>query len=229
MDKDKIQLSDIKRILIGEAPVEFLLEVFLRSIVAYVVMLVIIKLLGKRMSGKLTPTEMAVMLMFGAIVSGIMQIPDRGVIEGIFVLLLVLFIQRRVTLWTTKSETFETRVLGKMQVLVKDGVLETRQLKQEKISRSQLFAMLRSKNYSHLGEVKRLYMETSGSFSLFKAKEPPPGLSLYPEEDKSLFKEQSFDAGKTVCYDCGTLYQATKVPSQCGHCQGSHFTDPVNK
>src|ERR1700709_2598006 len=104
MDKDKIHLADFKRILLGEAPAEFLLETFLRTIIAYIVMLAIVKLLGKRMSGKLTPTEMAVMLMFGAVVSGIMQIPDRGVIEGIFVLLLILFMQRMITLWTTKSE-----------------------------------------------------------------------------------------------------------------------------
>src|SRR5438046_2471334 len=99
MDKDQIKLSDIQRILLGDAPGEFLLEVFLRTIVAYIIMLVIVKLLGKRMSRKLTATEMAVMLMFGAIISGMMQIPDRGVLEGAFVLLLVVGIQRLVTLW----------------------------------------------------------------------------------------------------------------------------------
>ena len=227
MDKDKIHLTDIKRILLGEAPAEFLLETFFRTIVAYIVMLAIVKLLGKRMSGKLTPTEMAVMLMFGAIVSGIMQIPDRGVIEGIFVLLLVLCIQRLVTLWTTKSAAFENRLLGKMQLLIKDGVLQTKQLKQEKISRTQLFAMLRSKNYAQLGEIKRLYMETTGVFSFYKEKEPRAGLTLYPDEDKALYDTRHTVPGERVCYDCGSLFEQDLIPAQCPHCKGTHFTEAV--
>jgi uncharacterized membrane protein YcaP (DUF421 family) len=229
MDKDKIHFTDVKRILIGEAPAEFLLEVFFRSIVAYIVILVIVRLLGKRMSGKLTPTEMAVMLMFGAVVSGIMQIPDRGVIEGGFVLLLVLGMQRMVTLWTTRSEKFENRLLGEMQLLIKDGVLQLKQLELENISRNQLFAMLRSKNYAHLGEIKRLYMETTGTFSFFKMKEPRPGLSLFPYEDKALYEGSATEAGTKVCDQCGRLYDAGSVPTECGNCHGRHFIDAVKK
>jgi len=227
MDKDQIHLSDIKRILLGEAPVNFLLEVFLRSIVAYIVLLVVVKLLGKRMSGRLTSTEIAVMLMFGAIVSGIMQIPDRGVIEGSFGLVIVILLQRLVTLWTTRNKKFEDIVLGKMNILIRDGVMLADELAKEKISRNQLFAMLRSKKISQLGEVKRLYMETSGSFSIFQADTPPPGLSVLPDEDESLYNSQETEKGKKVCYDCGTLYDEAQLPHACTTCKGRHFIDAV--
>src|ERR1700712_3853266 len=107
MDKDKIHLGDIKRIILGEAPWEFMAEVFFRTIISYIVILVIVKMLGKRMSGRLTPTEMAVMLMFGAVVSGSMQVPDRGILEATFVLVLIVIVQRLITLWAFKSTKFE--------------------------------------------------------------------------------------------------------------------------
>jgi hypothetical protein len=116
MKKEEIHLSDIKRILLGNAPEEFLLEVFIRSIVTYVILLIILKLLGKRMSTKLTNTEMAVMLMFGAVVSSAMQIPERGIIEGAFVLVLILLLQRSITLLAlrkSKLENIKSYVEGK--------------------------------------------------------------------------------------------------------------------
>jgi uncharacterized membrane protein YcaP (DUF421 family) len=227
MDKDQMKLSDIQRILLGDAPGEFLVEVFFRTIVAYIVMLVIVKLLGKRMSRKLTATEMAVMLMFGAIISGMMQIPDRGVVEGAFVLLLVVGIQRLVTLWTIKNEKFENRMFGRMKLLVKDGVLQLKDLQTEKISRTQLFAMLRSKSCKHLGEIKRLYMETNGSFSIFKNEKERPGVSLYPDEDEPLHDTQQTDCNSKACYSCGMLYSKNALPAQCIHCKGERFIYPV--
>lgn len=94
MDKDQIHLSDIYRILFGEAPVQFLLEVLIRTIIIYCILLVVIRLLGKRMSGQLTSIEMAVMLTLGAIVSVPMQDPARGLLQGVLLLALVLIFQK---------------------------------------------------------------------------------------------------------------------------------------
>jgi uncharacterized membrane protein YcaP (DUF421 family) len=87
MKKDEIHLEDIQRILFGQAPPQFLLEVFIRTVVIYISLLFIVRLLGKRMSGQLTIMEMAVMLTLGAIVSVPMQMPDRGLLQGALLLL----------------------------------------------------------------------------------------------------------------------------------------------
>ena len=51
MNKEEIKLSDWQRILIGDAPVEFLLEVFIRTALIYLALLIIMRFLGKRMNG----------------------------------------------------------------------------------------------------------------------------------------------------------------------------------
>jgi uncharacterized membrane protein YcaP (DUF421 family) len=227
MKKEDIRISDIGRILLGEAPGIFLLEVLLRSVVTYIVLLAVVKLLGKRMSGRLTSTEMAVMLMFGAIVSSAMQIPDRGVLEGIYVLFLVLLFQRLLTLWTVRNRKMEDFTLGTMRLLIKDGVLQVKELEKEFISKNQLFRMLRSKNILHLGQVKRLYMESSGDFTVYKYKESQPGLSTLPEEDREVVKVQQSKDELQACTTCGTVYSRKTPRDHCVICLSNDWKTPV--
>jgi uncharacterized membrane protein YcaP (DUF421 family) len=224
MKKEEIHLYDVNRILFGDQPPMFLLEVILRTLLTYLVLLVVLKLLGKRMSGKLTNTEQAVMLMFGAVVSSGAQIPDRGVLEASFVLFLILLLQRGVTLLAFRSARVENKLLGTMSMLVKDGVMQLDLMAKEKVSKNQLFSLLRRRNISHLGEVKRLYMETTGDFSLYKAVKVKPGLSVSPEKSNSEIIVNHRVGGR-VCDDCGKAF----LPSEerCSNCQSSKWVQPV--
>jgi uncharacterized membrane protein YcaP (DUF421 family) len=228
MEKEDIHLYDVYRILFGNAPLIFLVEIIIRSVITYIILLAVIRGLGKRMSGQLSFTEMAVMLMLGAIVSSAMQIPERGIIEGCFVLLLVLLMQRLITWRMFKSARLEDKILGQMYLLVKDGVLQTKELSREYISRTQIFGILRSKSIINLGMVKRLYLETSGSFTMYTYKNERPGLSLLPREDKALFNSQHLVSDKKACNICGQLYESTLVPDQCDNCQSNEFVQPVH-
>jgi uncharacterized membrane protein YcaP (DUF421 family) len=87
MNKQDIHLYDLHRILFGDAPTIFILEVLIRTIITYFVLLVITRWLGKRMSGQVSITEMAIMLTLGAIVSVAMQVPESGILMAALVLL----------------------------------------------------------------------------------------------------------------------------------------------
>src|SRR5690554_2634268 len=152
---DEIKLNDWYRIFIGEAPTEFLLEVFIRTVILYIVLLIILRLMGKRMTGQITISEMAVMITLGAIVSAPMQVPDKGIVQGIVILFCALAFQRGLNFWTVKSRKAEALVLGDVCLLVRDGRIDVDQLKKEKMSRQQLFAMLRNNNFFSLGQVER--------------------------------------------------------------------------
>ena len=223
MKKEDIHLSDIKRILLGEAPPEFLLETLVRSVISFVVLLIILRLLGKRMSGKLTSTEMSVQLMFGAIVSSAMQIPDRGILEGSFALLLVLLFQQGLTWWTYHNQKVEDRLLGTTSLLIKDGVLQLNDMEKEKISRNQLFAKLRSEDIKQLGEIKRLYMETNGKFSLYKSKEKKPGLMVLPKGDKDAVAQLKPHEGTLVCEECGVIQAEESQVKECPACKSNNW------
>lgn len=230
MKKDEIHLSDIKRILIGQAPPEFLIETFFRTIIIYFLLLLIVRWLGKRMSGQLTIMEMAVMLTIGAIVSVPMQVPDRGLFQGLLLLLCTLLFQRGISLIGFRSGKFEDIIHGKTSLLVKDGILQLPQMKEDRISHQQLYEQLRQENILNLGEVERVYLEAEGLFSVFKFEDPKPGLSLLPPDDhdlKSLFKPalSANNSALSVCTNCGFVKDETN--SACNTCGFDKWTKAV--
>lgn len=223
MDKEEIYLGDWKRLLFGNAPVEFLLEVIIRSIFIYCALLVIIRLLGKRMSSQLTITELAVMLTLGAIVSVPMQIPDRGVLQGVLLLFLILLFERGLTWLIYKNRKIEDLAQGKMSLLIKDGVLQLNEVQKLNISHEQLFAVLRSNEIFNLGEIKRLYQEACGMFSVYKNESPKPGLSILPQGDKSIHKIVQVSDDLMVCGRCGNTTPKQNASKPCTVCSNNHW------
>ena len=218
MKKEEIHLGDLKRIIIGNAPGEYMLEVVVRTLIIYVVLLVIIRLLGKRMGAQLTITEMAVMLTLGAIVSVPMQIPERGLLPAVVLLVCVLLLQRGVNLLALRNRKVEVVVQSDVSLLLKNGVLNTEEMKRMDISHEQVFAHLRSKNVLHLGQLHRVYLESGGHFSVFPFSEPRPGLSVLPEKDKRLRDEEQRAPGLSACLYCANVEPEAMAKTSCRNC-----------
>jgi uncharacterized membrane protein YcaP (DUF421 family) len=231
MKKEEIHLEDIIRILFGQAPPEFLLETFIRTLIIYTVLLCTVRWLGKRMSGQLTIMEMAVMLTLGAIVSVSMQVPDRGLLQGVLLLVCTLIFQRGVSLIGIRNGKLEDLIQGKTSMLVKDGVLQLDQMKKDRISRQQIFSELRQENLLNLGMVARLYVEAEGLFSIFEAEDPRPGLPILPPDDKEIIGRQvpALTPDSTqllVCISCGTIKQSD-VSTSCLSCRHENYVNAI--
>ena len=221
---DDIKLNDWQRILIGEAPVEFLLEVLLRTIIIYLFLLVILRLMGKRMTGQLTISEMAVMITLGAIVSAPMQIPDRGILQGIVILVCALTFQRGLNFLGFKSSKAEAIIQGKESILVEDGILKTEEMRKAKISKQQLYAALRNARIYNLGEVERAYLESCGLISIFTFNETKRGLPIFPVSDEGIKKQNDYTEHFFVCENCGKTENDEKATANaCPNCHHKNW------
>jgi uncharacterized membrane protein YcaP (DUF421 family) len=217
MDKEDIKLSDWQRILFGNAPVEFMAEVAVRTIIIFILLLICVKLMGKRMSAKLTITELAVMLTLGAIVSVPMQIPERGLLLGVLTLLCAYAFQRGFNWLAVHNHRVERISQGKADIVVEDGLVKLDKLASNRVSVNQLFSSLRQEKIENLGSVERVYMEAGGAFSIYKFDEPKPGLPLLPAfETISDFQQEK--PGWQSCATCG--YTRATEDSKCPNC---HF------
>lgn len=229
MDKNDLRLSDWMRILIGNVPLSFMVEVFFRTLIMYLILLVVMRFLGKRMAGQISVTELSVMLLLGAVVSAPMQLPDRGILQGVWLLVIILFLQRSLSWWGTKSAKAEKITYGEATMLVKDGLIEVQALLDTRISRPELFKELRSKEIYQLGKIKRVYIEASGDMSIYKADEAKPGLSVLPSSDKDI-QQILTDAGNNLkaCACCGnvqTVIQTDSTP--CDVCHSVDWSNAV--
>jgi uncharacterized membrane protein YcaP (DUF421 family) len=233
MKKEEIHIDDLYRILIGEAPVGFLLEVFIRTLVIYIALLFFIRALGKRMSGQLTIMELAVMLTLGAIICVPMQIPDRGLLQGAVLLLAAVWFQRGISYLGVKSGKFEDITQGKLSMLIKNGMLELDEMEKSRISHRQLYSELRNKGVFNLGDVDRVYLEACGVFSIFKSKESKPGLPILHleagdlvEEQKEATVEESKNASLVACQNCGFVKQKD-TGNECPNCGRNNWVKAI--
>jgi uncharacterized membrane protein YcaP (DUF421 family) len=227
MKKEEIHLGDWKRLLIGQAPWEFMLEVAIRSLIMYLIFFIVMRLLGKRMSAQLTIFELIIVIVLGAAISLPMSSPDRGILPGIIILLFILAFEKGLTYLTFKSSKTEFITLGKLDVLIKDGRLLHETMNKTVLSRERIFAELRQEEITHLGEVERLYLETCGIFSIMKFKEERPGLSILPEWDNGLTDGKLSDK-VLVCYNCGNLKSDnSKGHDACSACNNMRWVNAV--
>jgi uncharacterized membrane protein YcaP (DUF421 family) len=228
MKKEDFIPWDFQRILFGEAPAAFVIETFIRTFLIYAALLLIIKWLGKRMSGQLTINEMAVMLVLGAIVSVPMQVPGSGLAQGVLLLICTLSFQRGISWLGYKSKNFERATMGDTIMLVSNGILELKVMDENHITRQLIFSQLRQNGISSLGEVDRLYLEASGIFSMYPSKDPVPGLSVYPPDDPRLSESQKQADHLTACKNCGHVQHRTEVGA-CLNCGENQWGKAVGK
>lgn len=225
MKKEEVHWADWHRILLGTAPDQFLLEVLIRTIIMYLFLLVTLRLLGKRMGGQLTISELAVMLTLGAIISVPMQIPERGLLQGLLVLICALVFERGINYLAVKNHHIEEILQGHESLLVKNGVMVADELTAMKISREQMMALLRNRKIYNLGEVQRVYIEACGLFSVYKYPSPKPGLALLPPDDEAAGTELSVNEELLVCCQCGNPVKDVKESNQpCNNCGANQWT-----
>ena len=228
MKKDEVQAWDWQRILLGQTPVEFLLEVFIRTLFVYLLLLFILRLLGKRMDGQLTLTEMAVLITFGAIVSVPMQLPDKGVLSGVIALFYVLIFQRGLNWLNVKNKTVEDITQGTVSTLVKNGLLQLDEMQKASISKQHLFTALRGDKIYNLGKVKRVYFEACGMMNAYLEDEDKPGLPILPSDELDfILKHTRVDKSSVACRNCGFVTSADKRDTACSRCGKTEWIEAI--
>jgi uncharacterized membrane protein YcaP (DUF421 family) len=217
MKPEEIKLGDWARILSGAVPPEFYLEVIIRTIIVFLLLIASMRLFGKRMPAQINRLEMVALFSLAAAIGVPLQAPDRGLLPAFVIAVLVILLGRLVSTIAFRSEKVETVLEDFVTILVNDGVVDMKKLKGTTISIERLLAQLRSEGVRHLGEVKRLYIEANGAFSLLREEQPKAGLAVIPAYDKALLDEQK-QSGEKVCRRCGKLRKDNMVREQCSNC-----------
>jgi uncharacterized membrane protein YcaP (DUF421 family) len=222
----EIKLEDWQRIFQGEVPPVFYIELVIRVAFIYLLIIVCMRLMGKRMASQLTRNELAALSSLAAAIGMPILSPERGLLPAVIVAFIVVGAQRGMAKISARYEKFNRWSQGTTDVMVENGCLFLDEMKRARISRERLYAQLRGSGITHLGMVKRLYFESNGTFTLIKQPEPKPGLSVVPSIDPAFSKEQAYSDTAYVCCNCGKVTEGEK-PSQCDNCQDKEFERPV--
>lgn len=225
MKKEDIYLYDWQRILFGDLPGEFYLELVLRVSFVFILLICSMRAMGKRMAAQLSRNEMAALVSLAAAIGLPIQSPDRGMLPAMVVAFVVVLIQRFIALRAYRNQQTEEYAQGNISLLIEAGVIDRKEMLKVRLTEDRLMAQLRSHGICHLGEVKRLFLEVDGGFTMIKADKPLPGLSVLPAFDRDFLTRQA-KREEMVCCNCGQLScgQAGIVCSNCGQ---DNFTGAI--
>jgi uncharacterized membrane protein YcaP (DUF421 family) len=226
MKPEDIHLYDWQRILMGDVPGAFYVELLIRAAFGYFLLIASMRLMGSRMSSQLNRIELAALVSLAAAVGVPLMSPDRGLLPAVVVSLVVVLVVRGITRLTAKNPKMEFAVDGSVSVLVDDSCLQFEAMGKTRVTRERIFAHLRSEGLTHLGKVKRLYLEANGSFTIVPTSEPRPGLSIIPEWDADFVRRQPRNGQDLVCHDCGCHGEPNRE-GRCQNCGASNWVNPI--
>lgn len=220
MNSADAELWDWMRILMGGSPAIFLVEVVIRVSVIYLLLVVTMRIMGKRMSAMISRNEMIAMVSLAAAVGLPMQDPQNGLLPAFIIAGVVISVQRIVSTKTLGNPRFETTVVGDIYAMVQDGRLELRNMRRSRISRERMLTEFRVREVSNLGKVQRAFLEANGAFTVYLFEEEErEGLCILPSWDKDFIQEMTVVPGSFACGSCGNVVKSAEEPDrECGHC-----------
>jgi uncharacterized membrane protein YcaP (DUF421 family) len=151
-----------------------MLATALRAAAVFVVMLVVIRLLGKRTVGNLTAFDLIVALILGEL-TGEIIFGDTEPAVGLAAIVTVAAAQWA-TSWLNHKSRWASRWLeGRPGVVVRHGTIDRRALRRELMNDLELMAALRHHDVADLAEVKLATVEADGTITILKEDwaEPP--------------------------------------------------------
>ncbi|GAB3172194.1 hypothetical protein GCM10027291_26550 [Telluribacter humicola] len=174
----------------GEVPAVFYIEIVIRTFLVYILLMVCMRALGKRMSKQISRLEMSAMVALASAIGVPILVADRGMLPAFICAAVVVGITRLIAKYSLHHQHFEQITQGVIDILVDESVMNIDSMEKVLISRERLFTELRSKNLPHLGYLKRMYLEADGNFSTIMHDKPVPGLVALPFWDKEFINEK---------------------------------------
>ncbi len=221
MQIHELSLTDTHRLIIGDVTWSFAPDVVLRAVFVYLLLLFFMRLMGKRLAAGLSITELAVILTLGAAAGLPLQSAKQGLLPAAVVLFVGLVFQRGLSRLSFRSRWLEIMSLGDVMVLVQEGRLLIDKLHATQLSNAKLFAALRSQGILHLGQLRRVYLEASGQFSVILYREQRPGLAIMPTAEVEFVGLKRLP-DRELCLRCGYCPDDKEpLPATCPHCRGA--------
>jgi len=151
-----------------------MLTVFLRSVILFVLAVVFVRIMGKRQVGQLQPFELVVAILIANLAVTPMADVGTPLLYGIVPMMGLVLLHGLFTLISMKSQKLREIFSGKPTVLIKNGVIQVKELEKLCFNLNDLLEELRSGGVLNPSDVGTVIVETSGKVNVFpKAQKRP--------------------------------------------------------
>lgn len=159
---------------------------YIRTIVLYLVLIAVIRLMGKRQIGQMEASEFVVTMLVANLASIPMQDGAIPLFSGIVPIVTVLGVELVLSALSLRSMKLRRLLCGKPVILIENGTILQQNLRKTRVTLDELTGHLREKDVLDLRSVQYAILETNGNLSVFP----------YPKERPASAKEAGIPARK---------------------------------
>lgn len=162
-----------------------MLITFVRAIILYIIVLIVMRFMGKREIGQLQPFELVISIMIADLASTPMSEVGIPITNGIIPIFGLLVMHLIISLLNMKSIRAREIICGKPRILIYRGKIDEQALIREKFTINELEERLRGKDVMSLADVEYAILETNGEISVIqkpnKRNTTPEDFNMMPE------------------------------------------------
>lgn len=148
-----------------------MVNTFIRVSIIYILVLIVMRLMGKREISQMQPFELVIAIMIADLAAVPMSDTGIPITSGIVPIFALLLFQLIISIVNLKSITLRKIICGKPRILIFRGKIDEKALKKEKITINELQERLREKSIFTIGDVEYAILETSGDLSIIQKPE----------------------------------------------------------
>lgn len=178
---------DWERLLLGLPPKLYMLEIGLKVLIIFAILMLVLRLLGKHGQQNLSPMQQLLMIALGSAAGDALLYPEVPIAYAAVILLGVTALTLGIEFLSERFRPVRDYVESRPRILVQDGQIHWTALNTERTTRRELFAELRIKGARSLSQVDFAILEVTGDISVFLNDRPPSNQDLLDyvvDEDK---------------------------------------------
>ena len=142
-------------------------EFIVRGAVIYLVLLLMVRLTGKRTVGQFTPFDLIVVMLLSEAVSGALTAGDESLGGGLIAAATLVALDMVLALLTSRSRKADTAIQGNPVLIGRDGVIYDEVLKQQRVPRSDIEKALRGAD-CEVENMRMAILEADGNINIMK-------------------------------------------------------------
>ncbi|UOQ46274.1 DUF421 domain-containing protein [Halobacillus salinarum] len=142
--------------------------IIFRTILSYLLILVIFRIMGKREIGELSVMDLVVFVMLAEIAVFLIEKPKSSIWEALIPMAILLIIQWISAYASLKSQTFRDWFDGKPSLIIRHGKIDEKEMKKQRYNFNDLLLQLREHGIQQVNDVAFAILEPSGKLSVFE-------------------------------------------------------------
>lgn len=219
---------DFEKLFLYDLDWTYAFEICVRTLVMFTVILIFLRLSGKKGVRQLSIFEVAIVIGMGSAAGDPMFNDEVAVLPAMLVFGTILLFYRAITWLASKNARFEDLLEGQPVYVIEDGRFVL-QGAETGYAEDEFFAEMRQQNIEHVGQVRTAILETSGELSFFYYgdDEVKAGLPVLPKafHAKSENVEQ---AGVYACTRCAATCELIAGRHACVRCGSTMWVAAIH-